>query len=61
MDDTKSFTKNEKELEALIQTIKNTKLGYRHGIWHRNICQADNESGENENNGKNRTVKLEKN
>ena len=42
MDDIKLFTKNWKELEILIQYNKNISE-YRNRIWHRKMCQADNE------------------
>ncbi len=39
MDDIKLFAKNEKELEALIKTVRI----YRNGIWHRKMHHARNE------------------
>ena len=51
IDDIKLFAKNEKELEALIQS------GHRNGIWHRKMCNACNEKWQTTCNWRNGTTK----
>ena len=40
---------------------ENIQPGYRHGIWQKNVCHANNEKGETTYDGRNRTTKPRQN
>ena len=58
-DDIKLCCKNEKELVTDTNN-KNIHSGYRNEIWHRQMCDANNEKRKKTNNGRNRTAKKKK-
>ena len=60
IDDINLFVKNEKELEILIQVVSIYSDGYRDGIWHREMCHANNEKQKMANDGRNKTTKSRK-
>ena len=56
LDDINIFTKNEKEQEILMQTIRIDSLDKKNRIWDLQMCHADNEKRRKSYKWRNRTI-----